>query len=52
MTDPITYVFELETERGERIQWKGLTKAQAKAMYRYTEKLLPRNVKRFAWREA
>lgn len=44
-----TYKFELQTLTGDVMQWRGLTKATALAMYRATEKQMPHQVKSFGW---
>jgi hypothetical protein len=43
------YSFWIETDTGEHTEWAHLTKAQALAMYRTTDKGSPDNVKRYGW---
>jgi len=43
------YLFFIETDDGERTEWRGLTGKQARDMYALTEKRQPYNVKRFGW---
>lgn len=45
------YVFWVETETGERTEWRCLTARQALNMYSATDKRLPHNVVRYGWGE-
>lgn len=44
-----TYTFFIETEDGERTEWRGLTLKQARDMNAFTHKRIPVNVKCFGW---
>ena len=46
-----TYLFYITTVDGERTEWRGLTKREACAMYKYTDKRQPHNVKSYGWKE-
>lgn len=46
------YVFWLETNDGERIEWRRLSKSRAEAMYSATDRWMPENVKRYGWEKA
>ena len=43
------YRFYIETPDGEEIEWRGLTKKQARDMYAYTNAHQPSNVSRSGW---
>ena len=43
------YSFWIETESGERTEWRCLTAKQALSMYNATDKRLPHNVVRYGW---
>lgn len=45
------YTFWIETYDGRYIQWRRLTKAQAKGMYISTQKSTPETIKRYGWEE-
>lgn len=45
------YRFWLETIDGQLIEWRRLTRAQAKGMHHVTQTYTPDNVKRFGWEE-
>ena len=51
MTDADTskYMFFIELEEGEVVEWRGLTLAKAKQMNACTSQTYPGNVKRFGW---
>ena len=46
------YVFWIETEQEQIIEWRRLTKSAAEKMYRETNKAMPYGVKRYGWKEA
>ena len=43
------YRFWLETDSGERIEWRSLSDRQALEMYRRTRAAHPDNVRMFGW---
>lgn len=45
------YVFWIETDSGERTEWRGLTAKQAMTMYEATSNRTPNSVRRFGWGE-
>lgn len=45
------YRFYIETPGGETIEWRGLTKKQARDMYAYTNAHQPSNVVCSGWEE-
>jgi hypothetical protein len=45
------YRFWLETNEGQLIEWRRLTRAQAMSMCRATQTYTPDNVKRYGWEE-
>jgi len=46
------YVFWIETDSGERTEWRGLTAKQAMTMYESTNNRTPYSVRRYGWEEA
>ena len=46
---PTVYMFYVETDTGETIEWHGLTLTKAKQMYAYTNASNPSNVVRSGW---
>jgi hypothetical protein len=45
------YRFYIETPDGEEIEWRGLSRKQARDMYAYTSAHQPSNVIAFGWEE-
>ena len=45
------YRFYIDTNDGERVEWAGLTKKQARDMYAYTNAHQPHNVVRCGWEQ-
>lgn len=45
------YRFYIDTNDGERVEWAGLTKKQARDMYAYTDAHQPHNVVRCGWEQ-
>lgn len=43
------YTFWIETDTGEETYWDRLTKRQAEALFKTTNKNAPRNLKRWGW---
>lgn len=48
---PTYYRFYIETPDGEEIEWRGLTRKQARDMYAYTDAHQPSNAVRYGWEE-
>lgn len=47
----MTYTFFIKLDDGTRIEWTGLAKSAALAMYRSTSKRQPPNVRAFGWED-
>jgi hypothetical protein len=45
------YSFWIETDTGEYLQWRGLTKTVAQRMYATTNKSTPDNLRRWGWED-
>lgn len=45
------YRFYIETPDGQEVEWRGLTKKQARDMYAYTDAHQPCNVVRCGWEQ-
>ena len=48
----MNYYFWIETQSGERMEWRGLIKRQAGIMYACTSRRTPDQINRFGWEEA
>jgi hypothetical protein len=46
-----SYMFYVETDTGERIEWDALTITRAKRMHAATQTNTPVNVKTFGWEQ-
>lgn len=46
-----SYMFYIITTDGNFVEWRGLSKAKALQMYRYTEQSNPVNVKSYGWEQ-
>lgn len=47
----MSYVFYMEMDSGERVEWRGLSLHQARTMHRITEQRIPDNVHAFGWEQ-
>ncbi len=50
-TKPTSYRFYIEAPDGTEIEWRGLTKKQARDMYAYTDAHQPSNATGYGWEE-